>query len=36
MFVQVFIKGEFVGGSDILYQMHQSGELKKLLEGVEK
>ncbi|GAB4819986.1 hypothetical protein N2152v2_007032 [Parachlorella kessleri] len=33
---QVFIKGEFVGGSDILYQMHQSGELKKLLEGVKK
>lgn len=29
---QVFIKGEFVGGSDILYQMHQSGELKGKLD----
>lgn len=28
---QVFIKGEFIGGSDILYQMHQNGELKKIL-----
>lgn len=31
---QVFIGGEFVGGSDILMQMHQSGELAtKLKEG---
>ncbi|KAL4420842.1 hypothetical protein ABPG75_010498 [Micractinium tetrahymenae] len=30
---QVFIKGEFVGGSDILHEMHQKGELKKALEG---
>eukprot|EP00898_Chlorokybus_atmophyticus_P000487 jgi/Chlat1/1439/Chrsp12S01999 len=29
---QVFINGEFVGGSDILMQMHQSGELESLLE----
>lgn len=34
--LQVFIKGEFIGGSDILMQMHQSGELKKLLEGLHK
>lgn len=27
---QVFINGEFVGGSDILRQMHESGELQKL------
>ena len=28
---QVFIKGEFVGGSDILAELAQSGELQKLL-----
>ena len=28
---QVFIKGEFVGGCDIMINMHQSGELEKLL-----
>ena len=28
---QVFIGGEFVGGSDILYQMHQEGELEAQL-----
>ncbi|KAK1925083.1 thioredoxin-like protein [Papiliotrema laurentii] len=33
---QVYIKGEFVGGADIMYSMHQSGELEKLLvkEGI--
>jgi glutaredoxin-related protein len=30
----VFISGEFVGGSDILMQMHQSGELKKAIAGL--
>ena len=30
---QLYIKGEFVGGSDILREMHQSGELQKLLEA---
>ncbi|MBI5438338.1 MAG: Grx4 family monothiol glutaredoxin [Nitrosomonadales bacterium] len=30
---QLYIKGEFVGGSDIMAEMHQSGELKQLLEG---
>uniref|UniRef100_A0A2P2L2H7 Uncharacterized protein MANES_11G052400 n=1 Tax=Rhizophora mucronata TaxID=61149 RepID=A0A2P2L2H7_RHIMU len=30
-FPQVFIKGEFIGGSDIMMQMHQSGELKEKL-----
>lgn len=29
---QLYIKGEFVGGSDIMTEMHKSGELKKLLE----
>ena len=28
---QLYINGEFVGGSDILTEMYQSGELKKLL-----
>lgn len=31
---QVFIGGEFVGGSDILLQMHQNGELKTSLDAV--
>ena len=29
---QVYINGEFLGGSDILMQMHQSGELKQLID----
>jgi monothiol glutaredoxin len=29
---QVFIAGEFVGGADILRQLHESGELKTLIE----
>jgi monothiol glutaredoxin len=29
---QLYIKGEFVGGSDIMREMFDSGELKKLLE----
>jgi monothiol glutaredoxin len=28
---QLYIKGEFVGGSDIMMEMYQSGELKGLL-----
>ena len=28
---QLYVKGEFVGGSDILTEMYQSGELQKLL-----
>ena len=30
---QLYIKGEFVGGSDIMREMYQSGELQKILEG---
>jgi monothiol glutaredoxin len=30
---QLYIKGEFVGGADIMREMYQSGELKKLLEA---
>lgn len=29
---QVFINGEFVGGCDIMLQMHQSGELIQQLQ----
>ena len=28
---QVYVDGKFVGGSDILMEMYQSGELQKLL-----
>jgi len=28
---QLYIKGEFVGGSDIMTEMYQSGELKQML-----
>ena len=30
-FPQLFVKGEFVGGADIVRQMHESGELAKAL-----
>lgn len=30
---QLYVRGEFVGGSDIVYEMYESGELQKLLEG---
>ncbi len=30
---QLYVKGEFVGGSDIMREMFQSGELQKLLQG---
>ncbi|CUA81576.1 MULTISPECIES: Grx4 family monothiol glutaredoxin [Gulbenkiania] len=28
---QLYVNGEFVGGSDIMYEMYQSGELQTLL-----
>ena len=28
---QLYVNGEFVGGSDIMGEMYQSGELKKML-----
>jgi len=31
---QLYVNGEFVGGSDIMKEMYQSGELQKLLEGL--
>ena len=29
---QLYVKGEFVGGSDIMMEMYQAGELQQLLE----
>jgi len=31
---QLYVNGELVGGSDIMREMYQSGELQKLLEGI--
>src|SRR6476620_9632300 len=28
---QLYVKGEFVGGSDIMMEMYQSGELKEMM-----
>jgi monothiol glutaredoxin len=33
---QLYVKGEFVGGSDIMMEMFESGELKQLLEKVQE
>ena len=30
---QLYIKGEFIGGSDIMNEMYESGELKTLLDA---
>ncbi|WP_297447838.1 Grx4 family monothiol glutaredoxin [Ferrovum sp.] len=30
---QLYVRGEFVGGSDIMVELFQSGELKSLLAG---
>jgi monothiol glutaredoxin len=34
-FPQLYVKGELVGGSDIVVQMYENGELKKALDEVE-
>ena len=31
---QLYIKGEFVGGCDIMREMYQAGELQQMLEGI--
>jgi len=33
---QLYVNGEFVGGSDIMKEMYQSGELQTLLSGTKK
>jgi monothiol glutaredoxin len=30
---QLYVNGEFVGGSDIMHEMYDSGELKQMLGG---
>ena len=32
---QLYVKGEFVGGSDIMMEMYESGELAQLMEEAE-
>lgn len=32
---QLYIKGEFIGGSDILSEMHEAGELQQLIKDLE-
>ena len=34
-FPQLYVKGELVGGSDIVVEMYHSGELKELLESTD-
>ena len=34
-FPQLFIDGELVGGSDIMMEMHDSGDLKQLIDSLE-
>ena len=33
---QLYVNGEFVGGSDIMKEMYQSGELQKLLQDLKQ
>ena len=33
-FPQLFVEGELVGGSDILSELHESGELQKIIDKV--
>lgn len=35
-FPQCYIKGEFVGGSDILLEMYESGELQEMVKDLQK
>ena len=35
-FPQLYVKGELIGGSDIVIEMYNSGELKELLESAEE
>ena len=30
---QLYVKGEFIGGSDIMMEMYESGELQKVING---
>jgi len=33
---QLYIQGEFIGGSDIMSEMHESGELQKLIQAAKE
>ncbi len=33
---QLYVNGEFVGGSDIMREMYQSGELQKILQSLKQ
>ena len=33
---QLYVKGEFIGGSDIVYDMHRDGELDSVFSNIEK
>ena len=33
---QLYVKGEFIGGCDIVKEMYESGELKEVLDKVSK
>jgi monothiol glutaredoxin len=35
-FPQLYIKGELIGGSDIIIDMHEQGELEPMLKAAEK
>ncbi len=35
-FPQLYVKGELIGGSDIVVEMFESGELKTLLDNIEE
>jgi monothiol glutaredoxin len=30
---QLYVKGEFIGGSDIMMEMYESGELQQIIKG---
>lgn len=32
---QLYVRGEFIGGCDIMKEMYQSGEMQELLKGLE-
>ena len=34
-FPQLYVKGELIGGSDIMFEMYQSGEMQELIDSVE-
>lgn len=34
-FPQLYVQGELLGGSDIVVEMHESGELKKVFDEIE-